>query len=182
VLVDLVYLRVSQINNCAYFPVGAGCAASRSAARGGGWAREARNHADHKQQGRARDFSGQRSVAMRVLIAGATGAIGRPLVGCLREQGHAVFAFARSTPSSRALADFGAEPVTADALDAAAVKTAIGRIRPEAVINETIGNECFDGSSAVPRCTFRPLLGQRKTTGSPTASPIMAELNEPLNC
>jgi 2-alkyl-3-oxoalkanoate reductase len=73
---------------------------------------------------------------MRVLIAGANGAIGRPLVRCLRERGHAVFAFARSTPSSRAVAELGAEPVTADALDAAAVKTAIGRIRPEAVINE----------------------------------------------
>ncbi len=33
---------------------------------------------------------------MRVLIAGATGAIGRPLVRCLRERGHAVFALARS--------------------------------------------------------------------------------------
>jgi 2-alkyl-3-oxoalkanoate reductase len=73
---------------------------------------------------------------MRVLIAGATGAIGRPLVGCLRERGHAVFALARSTLSSRAVAELGAEPVTADALDATAVKSAIGRVRPEAVINE----------------------------------------------
>jgi 2-alkyl-3-oxoalkanoate reductase len=73
---------------------------------------------------------------MRVLIAGATGAIGRPLVGCLRERGHAVFALARSTPSSRAIAELGAEPVTADALDATAVKSAIARVRPEAVINE----------------------------------------------
>jgi len=73
---------------------------------------------------------------MRVLIAGATGAIGRPLVRCLRERGHAVFALARSPSSSRAVAECGAEPLTADALDAAAVKTAIGRIRPEAVINE----------------------------------------------
>jgi 2-alkyl-3-oxoalkanoate reductase len=68
--------------------------------------------------------------------AGANGAIGRPLVRCLREWGHVVFALARSTPSSRAVAKLGAEPVTADALDAAAVKTAIGRIRSEAVINE----------------------------------------------
>jgi 2-alkyl-3-oxoalkanoate reductase len=86
---------------------------------------------------RARGFSGEQSVAMRVLIAGATGAIGRPLVRCLRERGHAVFALARSTPSSRAVAELGAEPVTAEALDEAAVKTAIGRIRPEAVINES---------------------------------------------
>jgi uncharacterized protein YbjT (DUF2867 family) len=33
---------------------------------------------------------------MRVLIAGATGAIGRPLIAALREHGHAVFALART--------------------------------------------------------------------------------------
>lgn len=38
---------------------------------------------------------------MRVLIAGATGAIGRPLVRCLIEHGHTVFALARS-PHQRA--------------------------------------------------------------------------------
>jgi hypothetical protein len=73
---------------------------------------------------------------MRILIAGATGAIGRPLIRFLREQGHAVFALARLTTASRAVAALGAEPVTADALNAAAVKAAIARIRPDAVINE----------------------------------------------
>jgi hypothetical protein len=34
------------------------------------------------------------------------------------------------------LKEIGAEPVIADALDAAAVKAAVGRIRPDAVINE----------------------------------------------
>src|SRR5262249_55661667 len=35
-----------------------------------------------------------------------------------------------------ALEEIGAEPVVADALDGTAVKAAVGRIRPEAVINE----------------------------------------------
>jgi nucleoside-diphosphate-sugar epimerase len=70
---------------------------------------------------------------MRVLIGGATGAIGRPLIGFLRERGHAVFALARSP---RMVAALGAEAVIADALDAIAVKAAIMRARPEAVINE----------------------------------------------
>src|SRR5262249_7667455 len=73
---------------------------------------------------------------MRLMIAGATGAIGRPLIGCLRERGHAVFALARSPESARAVAASGAEPVIADALDAAAVKAALVQARPEAVINE----------------------------------------------
>ena len=73
---------------------------------------------------------------MKVLIAGATGAIGRPLVRSLDEDHHTVFALARSPESSRLVTELGAEPVTADALDAASVKAAIARVRPEAVINE----------------------------------------------
>ena len=73
---------------------------------------------------------------MRILIAGANGAIGRPLVRSLRANQHEVFALARSLDSAPALKEIGAEPVIADALDAAAVKAAVGRIRPETVINE----------------------------------------------
>jgi len=73
---------------------------------------------------------------MRILIAGATGAIGRPLVRRLRANQHEVFALARSPDSAPALKEIGAEAVIADALDAAAVKAAVGRVRPDAVINE----------------------------------------------
>jgi nucleoside-diphosphate-sugar epimerase len=72
---------------------------------------------------------------MRVLIAGASGAIGRPLVRRLRANQHEIFALARS-PGSASLKETGAEPVIADALDAAAVRAAVGRIRPDAVIND----------------------------------------------
>ena len=73
---------------------------------------------------------------MRILIAGASGAIGRPLVRGLRANQREVFALTRSPDSAPALKEIGAEPVIADALDAAAVKAAVGRIRPDAVINE----------------------------------------------
>ena len=72
---------------------------------------------------------------MKVLIAGASGAIGRPLVHRLRARRHDVFALARS-PDSASLKGVDAEPVVADALDAAAVLSVVGRIRPGAVINE----------------------------------------------
>jgi 2-alkyl-3-oxoalkanoate reductase len=72
---------------------------------------------------------------MKILIAGATGAIGRPLVHRLRANQHDVFALSRS-PGSAPLGEIGAESVIADALDAAAVKAAVARIRPDAVINE----------------------------------------------
>ena len=73
---------------------------------------------------------------MRILIAGATGAIGRSLVRRLRANQHEVFALTRSPNSAPALKQIGAAAIIADALDAAAVKAAVGRIRPDAVINE----------------------------------------------
>ena len=73
---------------------------------------------------------------MRILIAGASGAIGRPLVRRLRANQHEVFALTQSPASAPSLKEIGAEPVIADALDAAAVKAAVGRTRPDAVINE----------------------------------------------
>lgn len=73
---------------------------------------------------------------MRILIAGATGAIGRPLVRRLSEKRHTVFALTRSPQASGAVAELGAEPVAADALDAASVRAAVERVRPDAIINE----------------------------------------------
>ena len=73
---------------------------------------------------------------MRVLIAGATGAIGRPLIRRVKQDGHTVLALARSSESSHLVTRLGAEPVIADALDGASVKAALDRTRPDAVINE----------------------------------------------
>jgi nucleoside-diphosphate-sugar epimerase len=73
---------------------------------------------------------------MRVLLAGATGAIGRPLIRCLREGGHTVFGLARSPESARVLAEAGGGAVTADVLEASAVRAAIARVQPHAVINQ----------------------------------------------
>src|SRR6266403_3646362 len=73
---------------------------------------------------------------MRILIAGASGAIGRRLVCSLKANQHEVLALTRSPDSAPALKEIGAEPVLADAQNAAAVKAAVGRIRPDAVINE----------------------------------------------
>ncbi|MGD0120222.1 MAG: NAD(P)-dependent oxidoreductase [Candidatus Binatus sp.] len=73
---------------------------------------------------------------MKVLLAGATGAIGLPLIRRLKDAGHLVFGLARSPESARGLVETGAGAVTADALDTVAVRAAIARIRPYAVINE----------------------------------------------
>jgi nucleoside-diphosphate-sugar epimerase len=73
---------------------------------------------------------------MRVLLAGATGAIGRPLVRGLKQHGHSVFGLVRSAESKRMLTEMSAEALIGDALDAASIRAAIARVRPNAVINE----------------------------------------------
>jgi 2-alkyl-3-oxoalkanoate reductase len=73
---------------------------------------------------------------MRILIAGGTGAIGRPLVQCLISAHHDVFGTTRSKENAGFLASQGAEPVVVDVFDAPAVHSAFGRIRPDAVIDQ----------------------------------------------
>ena len=67
---------------------------------------------------------------MRVLVAGPTGAIGRPLIHGLKQHGHSVFGLVRSAESARIVTEMGAEALTGDALDAASVRTAIAQVLP----------------------------------------------------
>ncbi len=73
---------------------------------------------------------------MRVFLAGATGAIGRPLVRMLVAEGHQVTGMTRSPAKSDALREAGAEPVVADALDTAAVMKAVSDARPDVVVHQ----------------------------------------------
>jgi len=73
---------------------------------------------------------------MRVLLAGATGAIGRPLIRGLKQHGHSAFGLVRSSESARMLTEMGAEALIGDAVDAASIRAAITHVRPDAVINE----------------------------------------------
>ena len=73
---------------------------------------------------------------MRVFVAGASGAVGRPLVGQLVTAGHTVVGLTHSDRGSEALRALGAEPAVADALEAAAVEHAVVGARPEVVIEQ----------------------------------------------
>lgn len=73
---------------------------------------------------------------MRVFVAGATGAIGGPLVRELVSQDHTVFALTRSADRAGDLAGAGAEPVVCDVFDRERLIEAVSRSRPEAIINE----------------------------------------------
>src|SRR5271166_5548795 len=73
---------------------------------------------------------------MKVFIAGATGAIGRPLVTQLIRAGHVVTGLARDEKSAKQLQDQGATAAIANALEARAVHDAVARSAPDVVINQ----------------------------------------------
>jgi nucleoside-diphosphate-sugar epimerase len=73
---------------------------------------------------------------MRIFVAGATGAIGRPLVSKLITAGHSVIGLTHSEDGARNLRAKGAEGVLADALDPPAIHAALRKARPDAVIEE----------------------------------------------
>src|SRR4051812_3856519 len=72
----------------------------------------------------------------RVLIAGATGQIGRLLTPALVSAGDDVFGLARSESSAARVSELGATPVRGDALDRAEVIAAVAEARPDVIVHE----------------------------------------------
>jgi nucleoside-diphosphate-sugar epimerase len=73
---------------------------------------------------------------MRVLVAGATGAVGRRLVPELVRRGHQVVGTTRSPGRAGEIRALGAEPAVLDGLDAVAVARAVAAADPEVVVHE----------------------------------------------
>jgi len=73
---------------------------------------------------------------MKVLVAGAAGAIGRQLVPLLVAEGHDVVGMTRSESNREAIELMGARAVIADALDADAVAEAVATAAPDAIAHE----------------------------------------------
>jgi nucleoside-diphosphate-sugar epimerase len=73
---------------------------------------------------------------MKVLVAGASGGLGRSLVPQLIAAGHEVTGMIRSESSAAGVRAFGADVVLADGLDTAAVREAVESVRPEVVVHQ----------------------------------------------
>jgi nucleoside-diphosphate-sugar epimerase len=73
---------------------------------------------------------------MNVFVAGASGAIGRPLVAELVRRGHAVTGMTRSEAGAGALAALGAAVVRVSAFDAPGLEKAVRESKAEVVIDE----------------------------------------------
>jgi nucleoside-diphosphate-sugar epimerase len=73
---------------------------------------------------------------MKVLVAGATGGLGRSLVPQLVAAGHEVSGMIRSESGAAGVRAFGADVAFADGLDADAVRAAVESVRPEVVVHQ----------------------------------------------
>jgi len=76
---------------------------------------------------------------MRIFLAGATGAVGTPLLRELTRAGHDVTATTRSPSKADGLRAAGAEPVVLDALDRDAVVAAVTTAQPDMIVHQLTG-------------------------------------------
>lgn len=76
---------------------------------------------------------------MRVLVAGATGVVGRQLVPQLLARGHQVIATTTTASRCTALAEVGAQAVVMDGLDRRSVHDVVTRCHPEVVVHQMTG-------------------------------------------
>jgi 2-alkyl-3-oxoalkanoate reductase len=73
---------------------------------------------------------------MKVLVIGATGAVGSPLVSQLVERGHEVVGTSRARERAETLRELGAEPALLDLLDQDAVRRTMLETRPDAIVHQ----------------------------------------------
>jgi 2-alkyl-3-oxoalkanoate reductase len=73
---------------------------------------------------------------MKIFVAGATGALGLPLVRVLRALGHEVTGMTRNGPGVHRLRELGAAVSLADAFDQRAVRQAIETAAPDVIIDQ----------------------------------------------
>jgi nucleoside-diphosphate-sugar epimerase len=73
---------------------------------------------------------------LKILVAGATGVIGRRLVPLLLDAGHEVAGTTRRPERAESLAKLGARPIVVDAFDAAALAAAVADERPDVIAHQ----------------------------------------------
>jgi nucleoside-diphosphate-sugar epimerase len=112
---------------------------------------------------------------MRVFVAGASGAVGRPLVPRLVAAGHEVTGTTRSQERAEAIRAAGATPAVVDALDAQALRSAIEQAAPEVIVHELTAlperydprrADIYDATNRIRREGTRNLLEGAKAAGT----------------
>jgi NADH dehydrogenase len=102
---------------------------------------------------------------VRILVVGATGALGRPAVTLLRQRGVAVRALSRHPERAADLAALGAEPMAGDLTDAASLRRACrGTTRVLACAHGLLGRGRWR-SEAVDDAGHRALIAAAREAG-----------------
>jgi nucleoside-diphosphate-sugar epimerase len=109
---------------------------------------------------------------MRVLLAGASGALGTPLTRQLIAAGHQVIGITRSRANAERLRTAGAQPVVADVMDRENLLTAVREVRADAVMHQltalgtTKVREAMLGTNALRTTGTAHLLAAARAVGA----------------
>jgi nucleoside-diphosphate-sugar epimerase len=112
---------------------------------------------------------------MRVFVAGATGAIGRPLVDQLVEGGHDVTGITRSAERAQKLEKAGARAIVCDALLAEPLARSVAEARPAVVIHQLTAlphrfeprkSDLYEATNRVRTAGTQNLLDAAKAAGA----------------
>src|SRR5688572_10046005 len=109
---------------------------------------------------------------MKVLLAGASGAVGTPLTRHLIAAGHQVVGITRSKANAERLWHAGAEAVVADVMDRQALLDAVREVRADAVIHQltnlgtTNMRKAFQGTNALRTTGTANLLAAARAVGT----------------
>jgi nucleoside-diphosphate-sugar epimerase len=109
---------------------------------------------------------------MRVLLAGASGAVGTPLTRQLIAAGHEVVGISRSQANAERLRTAGAEAVVADVMDRESLLAAVRDLRADAVMHQltalgtTKMREAMQGTNALRTTGTAHLLAAARAVGA----------------
>lgn len=110
---------------------------------------------------------------MKVILAGATGAIGRPLLAALSAAGHEVFALIRNPAHRTLVTGAGATPIIADVMEEESLLTQVDGLSADAVLHQatalrnagrTLGPD--DPTNALRDTGTRNLLSVARAVGA----------------
>ena len=104
---------------------------------------------------------------LKILVAGASGVIGRRVVTLLHEDGHEVIGLTRSATNVPLLSALGARPVVADAYDPDRLRAVLTRAAPDAVIHQLtdLGNADSAANARLRRVGTANLVAASKAAG-----------------